>query len=357
MARDAVRGGPLLRTSPSLSLACAALLLACRPPSISEPAEPPPVGGDSAPWDSGDSPVPGETGDSDPGGETGETGEPFVDPACDALPEPPFEWRNVEAYSLEDLDFDQEGHLIGNNGQHIYKSSYDGEAEVWVANLPFEAGMRMLPTGELVVCLDTRGAIVLVHEDGSYETLVGDLSYPNGLEIGRDGRIYVAESSGDRVRRIDPETGESLVLTQGQIDAPEGLSFSPDFTTLYINSYSSSARRIYKLPMDENGDPAGELEVFAEDVGTGYLVGMGVDICGNLYVIDYSRAKVMRYNSDGEYLDTVFSGQDIGNHAYLPNLKWGSGLGGWSAHKLYVVDAQTRNNTYEVDIGVRSKQW
>ncbi len=336
---------------------CLLLALACRPTTISD--RPNDSDDSDDPWipvDSNNPPDSGETGDTTHITDTHDTEDPWVDPECDALPEPPFEARSLTAYSYEDLDFDQEGHLVGNNGQHIYRSSYDGTSEIWVANLSFEAGMRMLPNGDLVVCLDTRGSLVLVHPDGSYETLIGDLSYPNGLEIGRNGYIYVTESSGDRVRRIDPETGESLVLTSGVIEAPEGLTFSADFSILYINSYSNQ-RRIYKLPMTEDGEPAGELEVFAEEVGSGYLVGMAADICGNVYVIDYTRGQVLRYSSEGEFTGVMVDGDALGGFAYLPNMKWGSGIGGWSDNKLYLVNANILRDTFEVDIGVRGKEW
>ncbi len=341
-----------MRPSPFQSCALWLLLsLACTPPAIQDKPDNPDDSDD--PWTPVDS-------DAD-SGETGEPvdtqdSEPWEDPDCDALPEPPFEARELDAYSLEDLDFDQHGHLIGNNGQHVYKSSYDGTAEIWVPNLPFEAGLRMLSTGELIICLDTRGSLQIVHEDGSYETLVGDLTYPNGLEIGPHDYIYVTESHGDRVRRVDPTTGETLVISSKEITSPEGLTFSPDFRTLYINSYSSQ-RKIYKIAIDEDGAPEGELELFAEGVGSGYLVGMATDICGNVYVIDYTRAQVLRFTPEGEFTGVVIEGSDLGGFAYLPNMKWGSGLGGWSDHKLYLVDANDRRNTFEVDIGVRGKEW
>lgn len=343
--------------APTLGLLFA---LGCTPPDIAPP--------DDSGWrpdDSGWKPVDtaetdrpddtGHTGETGDTSETGDTGGEWTDPACDALPEPPFDVQSIAAYSYEDLDFDQEGHLIGNNGQHVYRSSYDGTSEIWAANLQFEAGMRMLPSGILVICLDTYGSIMLLHPDGTRETLIGDLAYPNGLEIGKDGRIYVAESSGNRVRRVDPETGESLVLTTGVVMAPEGLTFNADFTALYINSYSQ--RRIYKLPMTPEGEPDGELELWAQDVGSGMLVGMAVDICDNLYVIDYGNSEILRYGPDGVFDRAVVERRDLGSFAYLPNMKWGSGLGGWSDHKLYVVDANDTRNTFEVDIGVRGKQW
>ena len=330
--------------------------LACRPPAIS--TQPPDT---SQPGDSGETWTPVDTAPDPDTGETGvpvdtqDTGPTWVDPDCDALPEPPFVVHSVQAYSYEDIDFDQEGHLVGNNGQHVFRSSYDGSAEIWAANLQFEAGMRMLPNGDLVICLDTRGSLLLLHPDGSMETLIGDLSYPNGLEIGQDGRIYVAESSGNRIRRVDPETGESLILTSGEIAAPEGLAFNADFTALYINSYAG--RTIYKLPMTPEGEPDGELEVWAQQVGSGYLVGMAVDICDNLYVIDYGASRILRYGPDAELHGAVLEASDLGSFSYLPNMKWGSGLGGWSDHNLYVVDANNTRNTFEVEIGVRGKQW
>ncbi len=46
-----------------------------------------------------------------------------------------------------------------------------------------------------------------VYADGTKETILSGLSYPNGLEVGPDDFLYVAENGTNRVRRVDPDTG------------------------------------------------------------------------------------------------------------------------------------------------------
>lgn len=316
------------------------LVLACNPPAVDRPPTPPDT--DSA------------EGDTDTDTDTDADGDTDVTEFdCDNQPEGPYAVSQLTAYASEDLCFDDEGHLLGSDMQHIYKTTYEGDREIWVPNLPFRAGMRRLPTGEVVIANEARGSLQKVHEDGSYETLVQGLRYPNGIEIGQDGFVYLTEHDGQRVLRVDPDTGDFTVLSQGEVRAPNGISFNEDFTALYIGGFDGE-RVIWRLPIDEDGNP-GEIEVWASGVGTGWLDGIGVDICGNVYIADYGASRILRYNPDGSYRDIAVDGRELGGHIYMPNMDWGSGVGGWDTMKLYVPEGWQASRTFEVDLGIPGK--
>ncbi|MBT3217686.1 MAG: hypothetical protein HN348_01235 [Proteobacteria bacterium] len=328
------------RVGPLLVLAAAALfsLVACSSGQDKQPPGPRPDKDDT----DTDEPI-----DTSPPIDTGEEKPPEFD--CSAAPMGPYTRREITAWNVEDLAFDDQGNLVGNDWSHVYKTDYNGNRTIFVPNLNFRAGMRMLSTGELIIANDNQGELVKVQPDGSYSTLLSGLAYPNGIEIGLDDFIYVTEHDGNRVRRVDPTNGDHTVISNGLIQNPNGITFNEDFTALYIGGFSGVGY-IYKLPIDKNGNP-GKMELWASGVGSGWLDGMAVDYCGNLYIADYSVSQILRYTPNGQFESYVVNGVSY----YMANMQWGSGIGGWDPLKLYIVDGNTENRTIELDLGIPSK--
>lgn len=321
------------------------------------------------PWPEKATRQPGETAsddtsgdsDTDSGQETADTFEepdksvidpPVVD--CSALPQPPYEGRRITAVSSEDLAFDAEGYLVGSDMRHIWKSTHAGDRKLFVPNVPFRAGLRALPSGAFVFADNVNGAIVRLEADGTrYDVLTG-LSYPNGIEVGPDGIVYFTEHGARRVWRLDPYSGDARVISELSITNPNGLTFELGYAALLIGGFSGVGA-IYRLPIDAKGEP-GTLEVWAKDVGTGYLDGMGVDVCGNVYIADYMAGNILRLPPDGSSTEVVINGRSLqGAEPYMPNFQWGSGVGGWDPGKIYIPEGNTGEATYEVDLGIPSK--
>ncbi|MBT3224523.1 MAG: hypothetical protein HN348_36105, partial [Proteobacteria bacterium] len=292
-----------------------------------------------------------DTDDTGPPEDTGEEPPPPFD--CDNQPAGPYTGARITAWTSEDLAFDDQGNLVGNDFIHIYKTDYQGNRQVFVPNLSFRAGMRMLTTGELIIANDNQGSVMKVQSDGAHETLLSGLSYPNGIEVGLDDFVYVTEHDAMRVRRIDPATGDHTTISKGEIQNPNGITFNEDYTALYIGGFSGVGT-IYKLPIDKQGNP-GALEEWATGVGTGWLDGMGVDYCGNLYIADYGASKILRYTPDGKFESVVVNGAAMGGFIYMPNFQWGSGIGGWDPLKLYVAEGGLPRRAFEVDLGIPAK--
>jgi hypothetical protein len=270
---------------------------------------------------------------------------------CDNLPEGPFELVKLDGpMASEDLAFDMEGYVIGSNDVSIFKSLYGGIPELFVPNINFRAGLRYLPNGHLVVCSDQTGELIRIDEQGVQHVILGGLSYPNGITVDLDGWVYFTEQSANKVRRVHPFTGESTVLTT-KVSAPNGLTFSPDYSTLYIGGFSGVGT-IYAMSISEDGVP-GKLVPWSTDIGTGMLDGMGADACGNVYVCDYGATVVYRISPDGQDKEIVINGATISG-TYLPNMQWGSGIGGWDPYSLYLPDGW-KKGIFEVKLGVPGK--
>jgi len=269
---------------------------------------------------------------------------------CEDLPPGPFTLKRLsgDMTASEDLAFDAEGNLVGSNDSTIFKSTYDGSRSFF-ASLNFRAGLRFSADGDLMVNDDTNGRLVRIDSEGTKHTVVSGLSYPNGMTVGKDGYVYVTEQNAGRVRRIHPITGDFTIVAEG-IEEPNGVTFNEDYTALYIGGFSGVGT-VYKLPIDAEGNP-GELQEWATDVGSGWLDGMSVDACGNVYICDYGETIIYRISPDGVTKTPIIIAGD--GFTYLPNLQWGSGMGGWDEMKLYIPDGWT-HDVFEVDLGVPGK--
>jgi sugar lactone lactonase YvrE len=281
---------------------------------------------------------------------------PDAGPAdCDNLPTTPVPVTFLPGFvASEDLAFDYEGNVIESDTQNIYKTTKTGSRVTFVPGLQFRAGMRLTTTNKLIVNNDNAGSLVRVDPDGSKHTILGGLSYPNGMEIGADGYVYITDQSQERTLRVDPETGANTTLTQcpgpACVNQPNGLTFSRDFQTLYIGAFSGEGT-IYAIDVATDGTPS-NFRAWKTGVGTGWLDGMGVDACGNVYIADYGQSKILRIKADASGTPTVIVDRSA-TWSYMPNYQWGSGLGGWDEHKLYIVGVG--EGLFEVDVGVDSK--
>ena len=272
---------------------------------------------------------------------------------CDNLPAGWFNYTPmIGGKATEDMALDDQGMMIGAVNGALFKSDYAGTATIWVPGQnSFIAGLRALPSGDFVYSDVSANSLVKVDAaTGDKSTLLSGLSYGNGLEVDLFGNVYVAEQNSGMVRRVDGVTGEFEVMATG-LNNPNGLTFSPDYSRLYVGSFGGGM--IYVIDVDANMDPV-NVDTHVPQVGTGYLDGMGVDICGNIYICDYGQIKIFRISPDGMTVEPVI---DLSPDSYwIPNMQWGSGVGGWDPLKLYVLDIDP-TRMYEVDLGVPAKQY
>jgi hypothetical protein len=253
--------------------------------------------------------------------------------------------------SGEDFAWDDEGNMVGMGWNALFKSPYSGSPELWISGADCSAGTRALPNGD-IVCNDWSD-LIRYDKDTLEETVVlSGMSYANGMEVDLNGYVYVAEQNADRVRRIDPYTGDFTILADAAdgLNNCNGVTFNPTYDILYVGSFGGGT--IHSIEVDGDGN-AGEVTLIASDFENGALDGMGVDACGNIYICEYINAHVHRISPDGLNNELVV---DLGSStSWIPNLQWGSGHGGWDPMKLYVIDIG--DAVYEVPVGVPSKPY
>jgi gluconolactonase len=241
---------------------------------------------------------------------------------------------------------------------------WDPAAGVGEARRPHNQGNGMTRDGlgRLVVCEHATHSVVRREPDGSWVTLAShfgtdELNSPNDVVVGADASVYFtdptygrrpAESEGDEHRlgfrgvfRIDPRDGEVHKIAD-DFAQPNGLCFSPDESTLYVNDTERAHIRAFS---STGGGPWRDVGVFFEGLTTGdpadgVADGMKADRLGNLYVTGPRGIWVV--DPAGEHLGVI----EVPEVA--ANLAWGGP--GW---KSLFVTATT--SLYRIDMRVAGR--
>ena len=282
-------------------------------------------------------PVGGSTqvGGAPPTGGAGEGGDNFGGSlSCDEMVPAPAPFEQLFGFTgSEDFVFDELGNYVGVDGNgNLVRISIDGQQTLWAPAIGsgFMAGMGILPDGAVIVCDAGEGSLKKILPNGTVTTLLGGLQYPNGMDIGADGFIYVAENNDDQVRRVNPETGAFTIAAEGLLQ-PNGVTVSSDPKVFFVGSFGGGV--VYKVEMGEDPTQPGTVSELSTDFQAGLLDGIGVDECGYVYVAEYTTGVIYRITPAGDtsVLANVPS-------AWIPNIKWGRGLGGFARDVMYVAD-------------------
>jgi gluconolactonase len=180
---------------------------------------------------------------------------------------------------------------------------------------------------------------------------------PNDVCADKLGRIWFTdpyygtqgqklEMDVDGVYRIDPDGTLTRVLTQKEIERPNGIVVTPDAHTLYvIDSHPKPGgnRKIWAFDLDERGTPGKQRLVYDFGKGRGGD-GMRLDTQGNLWVA----AGISVKRGPGETLDNppgiyVISprGELLGRIPVPENLITNLAFGGPDRKTLYVTAGKT----------------
>lgn len=286
---------------------------------------------------------------------TGTTGDDtttgiVIDWDCDALPDI-VQTDLVAARGYHDVFFDEDGHILGWDGGAIVAVTYDDELSVWLPGVNSAQAFDWLADGDVVYTNDY-SELRRVTPELQNTVIATGLSGAYGVTVGPDQRAYVSRSSG--VSRIDPESGEVIpwVTLPGNA-TPRALVFNLDSTGAYMSTLTFGNAPVYFVEVDDDLMPSEDPVLFATGVGEGYHDGLGIDACGNLYVPDYYTSGLYRVAPDGT-VTTLYSQGIAGQPHYGHGLEWGSGIGGWNDHAIYLPQPYDSGTVNEVVLGVPS---
>jgi len=298
--------------------------------------------------------------DTDTDTEPTDTAPEPIEIDCALIPAEPTAYRPVPgARGYHDVEFDADGLIIGATSgfnSDLLKVNYDGDIQVWVPGVRTVQQFAWLPDGDLAVASDTNG-IVRVASNGGTSIINGNIQ-PYGLLLGPDEMLYAADQS--EIWRVDPTSGEATQLMARGVLAsghPRVINFSLDYTKMFIGTYTGSQGRIYVVDVDADFNIVSAPTVFATGVGSGaYHDTLGVDICGYLYVADYSSSAMYRIDPDGQVI-TLLQAQGFLAQEYGHGMTWGTGKDGWLDQAIYVTQPYNGNSVLEVVIDVPPRGW
>ena len=278
---------------------------------------------------------------------------PGVD--CAALPDA-VDMRLLEGpAAYKGLLFDETGGVLGSDMLSLMRSEFDGTPEVVLPGLGEITQIDQLPGGDRVTNQVETGDLIRITPQGGISVLASNLR-AYGVRVGPDGLVYTAGIDG--IFRIDPDSGERSTVVLGDPEGGKGprvLSFERSGTRLYWGTdEAAEGGRIYYVDIDADVQVSSDPELLAANVGGGFHDAMGVDACGNVYVLDWWWSALVRVTPLGDVTVLLeLSGEDDGP---LHGLRWGSGLGGWRTDRLYAPRPATLE-LYEIDLGLPAWHW
>ncbi len=162
------------------------------------------------------------------------------------------------------------------------------------------------------------------------------------------------EMDQEAVYRIDPGGHVTRVLSQPQIERPNGLAIAPDARTLYVidsHTRPGGNRKVWAFDVDDRGGLSGQRLVFDFGRGRGGD-GMRLDLEGNLWVA----AGVLFPRHAGENADVppgVYvitpEGKLLGRIPIPEDLCTNLAFGGPGRKTVYVTSGKT---VYKVPLNV-----
>jgi uncharacterized protein (TIGR03437 family) len=232
--------------------------------------------------------------------------------------------------------------------------------------------------GNLLIVAMISDVVRKIAADGTITTVAGNhetdyagdggpataasLHLPQGIAVGGDGAIFIADTYNRRVRRVSPGgtidtlAGNGISRYGGDggpaelavLNMPEGLATGPE-GSLYVAD--SRNHRIRKITADNqittvagagraglagDGGPATDALLFSPH-------GVAIDAAGGLLIADSDNGRVRRVSPDGQIIATIagtWDSEDVGNGgpATAARLGWPVDLGISATGDIYIAD-------------------
>jgi len=179
----------------------------------------------------------------------------------------------------------------------------------------------------------------------------GGMGDPNFIAVRDDGSYLVSDDATNEIFLVDQEGKVSLFMDA--IDHPNGMVISPNGRTLYVAQIFKSLNpvvwdnRVWRIPLDENGYPAGTPQVIARIKGE-YAGpdGLAMDSLGRLYATVPRQGEIWRIDPATGKKQLIAEGMPgIASIAF--------GQGDFDRHALY--GASTRRGggrIWKIDVGI-----
>ena len=183
-------------------------------------------------------------------------------------------------------------------GTGIQKISPDGKVSTFIAGTPKCSGLKFGPDGRFYACTQgPKKQVVAIEVPSGKVTVLADNVQPNDLVVSRKGYAYFTETGKGQVTIVDAK-GNVRVGATG-INAPNGISLSPDQGTLIVSEYKGTNVWAYRVNADGSLDAGARYMELRAPVGKPDSGGDGstTDAAGHYYVT--SHLGIQMFDSTG----------------------------------------------------------
>jgi len=270
---------------------------------------------------------------------------------CNAIPPGEQTWQAAGEYGqAEDFDLDMDGYVgVAYNG-NLMRKNQAGDVDVISPGVGgLTSGTRVLSTGDWIINDQNSGTVTLIdHITGSQQVISAAFTWPNGIEVDDNDHLFISDFSAGRIVRMDPyNPNDNEILATG-LNQANGIALSPDEQTLYcMESWTANIIALDKGPNGQWSAP----RILHHDPNGNYQ-GMNVDYCGNVYWTNVltglgDTSNIERIRADGTNFEVVA----VLPSWYVPNIRFGHGVGGFDIYKLYASDRDA-GRLFEINLGV-----
>jgi lactonase len=174
--------------------------------------------------------------------------------------------------------------------------------------------------GRIYVTDFNQGNIDSLKADGSNfqpfftDAVDGTRMVPDDIAFNPSGDMYITDYQGSpfnligRLIRLDT-SGNATVLQDG-LSAPNGISFTPDFSGLWVSELTLGREDHFTLSADGKTVAGGSVGMTA-NIGLTGFDSNSVDSAGNVYQCVVGGGKVLVWNTDGDLIATIVVPQDL----------------------------------------------
>ena len=175
--------------------------------------------------------------------------------------------------------------------------------------------------GNIYVTDFANGKIDELNPDGTgFQTVFsgpveGRTMVPDDIAFNPAGDMYITDYQGSpwnligRVVCLDA-TGQNPIVLQGGLSAPNGISFTPDFSGLWVSELTLGREDHFTLSADGTSITGGSVGMTA-NIGLNGFDSNSIDSAGNVYQCVVGAGKLLVWNPNGDLVATIVVPQNF----------------------------------------------
>lgn len=173
-------------------------------------------------------------------------------------------------------------------GTGISKVDVNGKVSEFLASTPKCSGLKFGPDGRLYACTQApKKQVVAIEVPSGKITVLADDVQPNDLIVSAKRFVYFTETGKGQVTLIEP--GGKMAVGARGINAPNGITLSPDQQTLAVSEYRGTNVWAFRVGADGHLDTGTRLMELRTLLGKADSGGDGstTDQAGRYYVTSH----------------------------------------------------------------------